>query len=272
MQRPLDQIKALADNYKAPILFAGDLFDRWKASHEMVNWALRNVPTMYSVAGNHDLPHHRYDDINKSAYWTMVEAGRIIDLQPGKPHPVNDHLTVYGFPWSSKVVPPSKPLTGRTVALVHAYCWVKKAGYPGASAESRAGSWAAKLEGYDYAVFGDNHKPFVFEQGGVQLVNCGSLMRLKSDQRTHRPRAYLLWTDGDVTAEYLDAKDDVMLPERQAEEDEAVQAIDAADVLREVGALKAARIDYLDAVKRLMDRIGVKEGTREKVMKSLEAK
>lgn len=271
MQRPIDQIKALQKQYRCPILFAGDLYNKWKVPPEVISWSLRHLPTMYAVPGQHDLPYHRYADVKQSGYWTMVEAGRLIDLKPGEPHPVSEDIAVYGFPWGCEVTPPTnKPIAGFTVALVHAYCWVQKACYPGAPPERRAGEWVKRLRGYDFGVFGDNHKSHLYTADGVQVVNNGAVMRRKSDESDYRPRVYLLWSDGQVSAEYLDTSRDV---QNEAAVEEIVKdAVDAGDLLKAVRELKATGIDFWDTLKRLMETLGIKDGVREKVMKSCEEK
>jgi hypothetical protein len=270
-QRPLDQLKELSALHGgAPILCAGDVLNRWRETPELISWAIRNLPVMYSIPGQHDLPYHRYEDIRKSAYWTLVEAGRLIDLKPGQAHPVSDGLQVVGFPWGSKVTPPPRAITGLSVALVHGFCWAKGAGYPGAPRDAWIGAWGVRLEGYDFGVIGDNHRPCAYEYGGTHVLVPGSLMRLTSAQRRHRPRAYLLWSDGDYSTEYLDTVKDVCLNEEEAPESEAREAVDAARILSTIAELKQERADFLETCKRLMEQIGVAEGVREKIMRSIE--
>lgn len=272
MQRPIDAIKELMARYKCPLFFAGDLFDKWNSSAEVINWALKHLPVMFGIPGQHDLPYHDYGDIHKSAYWTMVEAGRVINLAPGHNHPVSDSLMVYGFPWGSDLKPAPANDWGLNLALVHAYCWTKNAGYPGAPPDSKASEWLRKAHGFRWVCFGDNHKPFSIVGEKTTLINCGSFMVRKSDERGHSPRVYLLWSDGEFTVKRLDTTKDVLLDEEAAVEKITEGLAGLTELSEVLSQLKASKIDFLAAIKEAMDRMGVSRGVREKVLQACEGK
>jgi DNA repair exonuclease SbcCD nuclease subunit len=74
----LRQIDDIARSLGVPVLIAGDVFDRWNAPAELINFAIDHMPTgVLSVPGNHDLPNHDLDQIERSAYWTLVRAGAL---------------------------------------------------------------------------------------------------------------------------------------------------------------------------------------------------
>lgn len=221
MARPLKELQGLVDEYKVPVLYAGDIFDRWDARPEVVNFALTHLPPGYAVPGQHDLPNHSYDEIKRSAYWTLVEAERLINI------PIDDHiviasagLVVYGFPWGY----PPRPLSEEqaackllSIALIHRFIYTKTTGYPGAPPEARVPAYKAALAGYDAAVFGDNHKGFI-QPGNPTICNCGGFMRRKVDERDYRPGVGLLHTDGTVTRHYFDTSEDAFAEISEAEE------------------------------------------------------
>ena len=81
----LKQLEDTAGNL--PIFCAGDIFDRWNAPPELINFALRNLPDdMLCVPGQHDLPNHRLDEKHRSGYGVLSNAGKIEDLS-NKKHP-----------------------------------------------------------------------------------------------------------------------------------------------------------------------------------------
>ena len=43
----------------------------------LISFAIRELPSCYAIPGQHDLPNHSYTDIQRSAYWVLVEAGII---------------------------------------------------------------------------------------------------------------------------------------------------------------------------------------------------
>src|SRR4030042_1550393 len=62
-QRPLDELRALQSKHQCPIFCAGDLFDKWyggpkEHACELVNWAIKHMPYMHCIPGQHDLPEH----------------------------------------------------------------------------------------------------------------------------------------------------------------------------------------------------------------------
>ena len=157
--RVLKQVRLLQElAFDVPVIYAGDVFDRWNVSPELINWVIDNLPHGYAIPGQHDLPLHQYEDVNRSAYWTLVKAGVIEDLEYGKPIVVNDRLVLYGFPWGKKILSLADPIKGKlNVAVVHAYCWKAGYCYPGASQSVGVAEMSKMLSGYDAATFGDNH-------------------------------------------------------------------------------------------------------------------
>jgi DNA repair exonuclease SbcCD nuclease subunit len=81
-KRYLDQLRELKEKHNAILIVAGDVFDYWKSSPELINFAIVHMPECYAVPGQHDLPNHNYNDLHKSAYWTLVEAKIIKHLDP----------------------------------------------------------------------------------------------------------------------------------------------------------------------------------------------
>jgi len=137
MERTLQQIRKMAMELDCLVLCAGDVFDKWNANPELVNWAITHLPKMVSIPGQHDLPHHSQEDIDKSAYMTLVHAGVITNHPAGRVISFDDRkLRVHMFPWGSDVKSIEKIDDGfLNVALVHSYVWVKDHVYPGAAQE-----------------------------------------------------------------------------------------------------------------------------------------
>lgn len=47
-KRYINQLYSLTGNdFGVPIVMAGDLFDKWNQSPEMINWCIDNLPEMY---------------------------------------------------------------------------------------------------------------------------------------------------------------------------------------------------------------------------------
>jgi len=208
MGRYTKQLKELQNDYNGvPVFCSGDVFHKWNSTPELINWAIRNLPTMYCVPGQHDLPHHSYEFSRKSAYETLVLAGRIKNIEGMML--VND-MAVYGFGWTEDVWPPD--LSSRTkVAIIHDYIWVNGKKYSGAPNEAKLEGWKNRLKGYDAAFFGDNHKGFVRKIGDCNVMNCGCLFPSNSDEIDYKPAVGLLFDDGSIERILLDTLQDKWL-------------------------------------------------------------
>lgn len=235
-----------------PVICAGDVFDRWNAPAELINMALLHLPPLFAVPGQHDLPHHRYEDRKKSAYWTLVEAGKLTNLEPGK-HIEVGRLRLHGFPWGTDVTPWEKHHDLLTeVAVVHSYIWRMHKGYEGALESLHMRRWAPRLVGYDVAAFGDNHIPFGAKLDGCRVFNCGGFMRRKLDEVDHRPRVGILHADGNVTSHFLDVSKD-----RFADVDHVASQLDGRSLqfISELASLTDAGINFETAIKQALETV-----------------
>jgi len=262
MQRPLDEIRALGNRFGVPIIYAGDIFDRWNAPPEVINFALQNLAPGYAVPGQHDLPNHRYEGIERSAYWTLVAAGVLTDIPAGGRRIAvassGLETIAWGFPWGHQVEPPDpdpgvdSPGSLR-LAVVHAFIWTKSTGYMDADEGKKVAGYKSALQGFDAAVFGDNHKGFIVHpRGGPAICNCGGMMRRRIDEVGYRPGCGLLLGDGRVVRYYFDTSDDKFIDFSAAEE--ALElALDMGGLVGELAALGAGdALNFVDALRRFL--------------------
>jgi DNA repair exonuclease SbcCD nuclease subunit len=190
--RKLAWLKALQEKYNAPILVAGDLFNHWKPSPYLLAWTFRNLPDeIIAIPGQHDLPAHNMDDIEKSGIQVLADADKITLLTDTTYH-ISGELAVCGFPWGVQLGPIS-PLLDYAVAIIHYGVYESKPHYPGAeNSGGTALSVIKKMQGYDLIVSGDNHLPFECRYKKQLLINPGSFMRTTAAQADHKP-SVVLW-------------------------------------------------------------------------------
>lgn len=278
MGRPLGQLSDLANRYDAPVICAGDVFEKWNSPPELVNFAIKYLPKMFAIPGQHDLPYHSYDEIRKSAYWTLVEANAIIDIGHGKSCRrtglslrLNPAVELRGFPYGCEIKPARKLLKGLfSIVIAHSYVWVQGHGYPGAPNERRLAGYEDRLAGYDVAVFGDNHKGFLATAGGCNVINCGCLIPRKMDERGHKPAVGLLYDDGLVKFHFLDISEDKWAG---TEPDEGIYMMGDSELdefLEGLGSLGGDSLDFGEAVRRYLDDHKVGENTRKALLWALE--
>jgi len=210
MERAWYQVRVAAQDFKCPIVIAGDIFDNWRSPPELITFAIKLFRgwDVYTIPGQHDLPNHVYQDAYRSAYGTLIEAGAVKDIPAGECWNL-DGLALWSFPWGFEIEPVCMPNPEYIhLAVVHRYIWVNNCKYPGAPEEAKVGVFKKQLEGYNAAVFGDNHKGFLAVAGKCEVLNCGGLMSRKSDERNYQPHYGLLFDDGTIERVPLDISQD----------------------------------------------------------------
>lgn len=262
-----DQIRRLCDTHQVPVLCAGDVFHYWKAEPELINFALRYLPKMVAIPGQHDLPYHRLDLIEQSAYQTLVRANKITSIGPGFSYPSPD-MWVYGFPWGVPVTPCERKGNHLKVALVHAYTWIDGAGYHGASDEQKLTSLDL-YRGYDVVIIGDNHKSWERRTKRQVFFNCGGFVRRNSDETNHRPRVGLLTAGGDVRNHYLDTSKDVLLVGPRSDTPTTEGTL--GGFLDRVKELDSKPLDFRERLKRAAESVE-SDSVRECLYEALETK
>ena len=264
----LGQVKDLAGDL--PILFAGDLFDRWNPSPELIHFALKNLPNrMICVPGQHDLPNHRIDQMSRSGYGVLVEAGKIIDTSGGYVQPDGTEITIFGFGWDQPIKPcPIDPNPHRrSIALVHRYCWTEEACFPGAPEDSKVSAYKKELKGYNVAIFGDNHKSFLSQTGDCVVLNCGGFIRRKSDEIDYSPRVGVIFSDGSVKRKKLDTSIDRFHPVLK---DQKEIPLNMKAFLEELEGLGEHGLNFREAVENHLKKEKIGEETKEIILQALE--
>jgi hypothetical protein len=273
MTRPLREIRSLMTLHQCPLVFAGDLFDKYDPTPEMLNFTLDELPyPCFGIPGQHDLQNHRLDNIKRSGYWTLVKSGRIRHLAQGEVTGTNE-LLLFGFPWGESVTPcPEQHLleTRVKLAVIHKYVWREGHGYTGASEESRVYRSVKALKGYHAAVYGDNHSGFLTgftnSRRRLAVLNAGTLLRRKQDERDYRPCVGLLHADGSISRHIFDCSADVFL---DAPGQKKKSELEAKELLEELAKLGDAGISFRESVLRHLNDNSTEECVRDAVLKAL---
>jgi hypothetical protein len=278
MEYYLWQLAQVAKQHAVPIVYPGDVFHYWQSIPELVNFAIKHLPPGYAIPGQHDLPLHNYEDVNKSAYWTLVQAGVLTHLNPGVPTAVKGtRLVLYGFPYGWRpvtytfVVDESKI----NLAVVHEYCWCEGHTFPGVSRKKHVNSHAFRLKNFTAAVFGDNHKRFLckFKKENYRLksiLNGGCFIRQKSDEINLRPVVGLLRGNGRFYKHFLDVSKDEFVQGTE----EFVGSQDNQDLDDFVLMLKADKesdpVNFDTYVQFMMEQSNCSDEVRKVVLEALE--
>lgn len=236
-----------------PIVHAGDVFDRWDTPVEFVNLMIDYWPSadFFAVPGQHDLPGHSYAEIDRSAYWNLVKAGRITTLDPGKLQCIGDGLYVRGFPWGFPIEPlPAAKRDGYCYLLVaHRYVYDRE-NPSQAGDEAHTSVIRGHLQGYDASLFGDHHRQFVTRRLGKQpIFNHGTALRRHADERDLQVGPGVLYDDGSIERVELAMPPEVWA-DAPAQQLAAPLGVDADALLKLLRAGGEAAVSFRDAVDR----------------------
>ena len=280
MSRPLNELKALSERYEAPIICCGDVFDHWRAEPELINFAISNLPRMYAIPGQHDLPLHNIDKITQSAYWTMVLVGKIIPVKYGFPMSAENDLVIHGFPWGTTISSKAEEIkesSKKHVAICHQYFWQDGYAFPGAPEEQEASTYANKIRGYHAVAFGDNHKGFLTSIGGVSVLNCGGFMRRRTDEEFYEPAVGLLLEGGGILLHRFRLSYESFTADDEEEENgikKVPRLNDASDFVAGLRESVDKTFDFVQALEFVLERdkkmISVE--VRDMVLRALERK
>lgn len=280
MAKPLNEIRSIQSSAGGPgccpILYAGDIFDRWNSPPEVIGFALEHLPPGYAVPGQHDLPNHSYGEMHRSAYGVLVAAGHIQNAPPAQTIYIEGGVSLTGFPWGFEPSPlnpdavsESHPLA---VALIHRYVWIKGCSYPGADENHYL--IRDYLKGYSVAAYGDNHIGFVVKPDKKMfpwVINCGGFMRRTTAEIDYRPGIGLLMSDGSVMRHYLNTDGEVMSKNTDAEEAVA-QALDMSAFVDDLKSLGSGdSLDFEAAMLKFLDKNKARLGVRQVICNALDA-
>jgi len=216
-------IKRLQEKYDCIVLNAGDLFNHWKPSPNLLSSTMLVLPNkFYTILGNHDLPQHNLDLAYKCGVNTLQTASLLKVL--GGSHWGKEPD---GNSWEWQFPCSDGGANIKEILVWHVMNYQGKKPWPGCTDPSAA-SLLRKYPQYDLIITGHNHKPFVEEHEGRLLVNPGSIMRQFADQIDHRPRVYLWYADTNtVEPVYLPIEQNVISREHIDKMAERGDRIDA---------------------------------------------
>jgi len=200
------QIQDIAVEKDLPILCAGDFFHKATVSNKFLNDVMDTVAgsdaQWFTVAGNHDLPGHRFDNLHQSALGIMDYLGNFSVLR--SPYLFPD-FTVYPASWDQGIRSAKSQLAGTFdtdrihVLLTHFPVFQTVPVYEGPWMLADDFEDLCAGYGYDLAVTGDTHRSFVHKGPfrDCDIVNPGNIMRYDASmsQIEHEPSVYIWNSD-----------------------------------------------------------------------------
>lgn len=263
----LEQLRALSDEHGAPVICAGDIFDKWNAPPELVNFALEHLPTgMICVPGQHDLPNHQMDQMHRSGYGVLARTEKIVDLMSKDGILETSEFTAHGYGWNQEV----KCLKGDSqkpdIAVVHQFVWISEENkYKDAPEDSYYKAMKDLFDTYDAVVIGDNHRHWRTRS----VFNCGCFIRRKSDEIPYNPVVGLLYKDRKIETVQLNTSIDRFHDVTTGPEHEDV-LLDIRGFVQGLEKLGEHGMDFREAVRRAVNDMELTEQTKAIVLASLE--
>ena len=217
--KKVDFIKDLQKKYDCDVIHAGDLYEYWKPSPNLISETIKHLPDQfYTIYGNHDLPQHNMDLAYKSGVYTLA-TGRHLGILPC--------MGGWGLTpedWSKYEL---SKIKDKTIFIWHIMTYQGKKPWPGCT-DPMAAKLLRKYPQYNLLITGHNHQSFTEIHEGRLLVNPGSLTRHKADQVDHQPSVYLYYAkDNSVERVYLPIEQGVISREHIENREERNDRIDA---------------------------------------------
>ena len=260
--RKLKFISDLQEKYGCAIINAGDLFNHWKPSPQLLTETMQFFPKgdFYTIYGQHDLPNHNLKLAYRSGIATLQEAKRVIVLHGrhyGQGEMILNYTDMDGNPPKFQML------------VWHYMTYKDEKPFPQHKGPS-ALRILKKYPQYDLIVTGDNHIPFVEEYKGRMLVNPGSMMRITAKQIDHKPRVYLWYADTNtVTPVYLPIEEGVISREHIDKVQDRDDRIDA--FITKLSGDWEAEMSFEDNLKKAVNANKIPKLVQDIIYKAIES-
>lgn len=273
----LEKLRQAEVDYACPIICAGDVFHHWNQPPELISWAIRNVPSMFAIPGQHDLPFHRLDLQHRSAYQCLVDAGILRDLDGPTPihKSIKNPIWVHPYPWGvGDASLPKEYKKAINIAVFHRYAYKDQTTcYPGAPEDGLLKNIVQNNPGFDVYHFGDNHTPWLqfWDNRSIGAVNTGCAIRRKTDEVGTPSAAIVLYSSLEISTIDLTDPADVIETTTNASKGEGHHTEQMVELLRTLRAGTAKQLNFVDVLLRHINKEDVPENVRNIILEALDA-
>jgi hypothetical protein len=254
-----------AKDVGAEVIINGDIFHRPTTAPTLVSIFLSAVhqfgAPVYILPGNHDLPYHSFNHLNKSSFGILRE---VMDIGGTNLFDSSRKAAVVDFGQLEDKVYGTKS----DLLCLHQLAFPSLKDMPPNEQGILAEDLCYRFPGVKWILVGDNHKHFCYQGGTQRVVNPGCLLSQASDLIDYVSGFYLIDTASD-SVEFVPTKDigtvseDHVVKEKdrvgrigafvEALEKSKVLGLDI--VLNLMRGLPALRIPTADVVKELINEV-----------------
>lgn len=239
-QKALNQIAEICENKNAPLMVVGDIFNsNSDTSFECINMVQKladYIGGIYILAGNHDLPYHSSENIDKSAIGVLLQSENVFKIED-----YSDEFSAPNF---------DEERNSMLYMFIHTLTIPSKDKPDFIQCETPE----SLLEKYPTAKWiftGDYHKNFVYEKNDRYVINPGCLIRQVSDMKNYQSGVYFVDTEKE-TIEFIPIIDNEELVNdeyiiRQDEREERIESF--VNKLKDV---ESVSLDFIDNVEKAL--------------------
>lgn len=218
-------VETALENKVDAIIHAGDLFERSRPDQAQLleimimdvfkPLRIKGIPFI-TIPGNHDLPYHNLNNLNRSSLGVLGATGTVQILN--KPHTTFlNQIQVTGFPYGVDIE--NKTGNNFGIAVIHEYIFERSV--PPFMTGYTVRDLVELYPGWEIIISGHNHQSFAREIDGTLVINPGGILRTTGADLNKKPRIALIDIDDvkgtlkwieipvirdNVSAEHLDAQ------------------------------------------------------------------
>lgn len=241
----LNKISLFANKKDCPILVVGDIFHSVNdTSFECINLvqkvARETKNGLYILAGNHDLPYHSTENIDRSAVGVLLLSKKIKQIKDYLELNDCDDFSAENFDGETK---------DSKIIFKHVLCFPDLKSLPPNVDALTAKDLLEEYPKSEWIFTGDYHRNFHYEKNGRHVINPGCLLRQASDFKDYKPGFYFVDTEKNIVEfnliidveEFID--DDYIIKEKEKEKR-------IEDFANKLGEVESISLDFAENVNR----------------------
>lgn len=239
-RKALRQILKISEDKGVPIMVVGDLFhSNSDTSFECISMVQKLADCaggLYILAGNHDLPYHNSENLDKSAIGVLFNSENIFKIED-----YSDEFSAGNFDEERLEMP---------YMFIHTLT-IPQEDKPDFVDCETPESLLEKYPTAKWIFTGDYHHNFHYEKKGRHVVNSGCLLRQASDMKNYQCGVYFVDTDEEIV-EFIPIIDneDLIDDSYILQENERNERIESfVDKLKKT---KGVSLDFIDNVQNEM--------------------
>lgn len=194
----LAKVMKVAIDKKSPVLVVGDIFhsnsDTSFECIQLVQQMADKLGGLYILAGNHDLPYHSSENLDKSAIGVLLNSNNV--------HLIKDYLTKWNleqeYPYIISAGNFDEEDDERAEIVFKHVLTIPSEDKPDFVDCETPESLLEKFPNAKWIFTGDYHHNFHYERKGRHVVNSGCLLRQVSDMKNYQCGVYFVDTDENI--------------------------------------------------------------------------